>query len=799
MKTGDYSSPKTKHDNLIRMQNNFKRLESLADQTAVHRKKIEFGLSQLRNYAQIYSQTADSTPLTSNEIEYSHNFTATIVDLRSLIIQNLLQNWTNNTIENPADTVLKQIREVFVRIRKIGSQMNEDASVAIKPDSPEWIQYHLLDLRAIHASFIQYRKLPDFDKHLAALIDQRLQSIDDFFQKNASETNIISRTYSPIPVTYQSWRVSIEDFEEVKSIGNGVSATVFYGKDKRTNEEVAIKKFKFAKINGSKLQSFQREVAVLATAIHPSVIKLVGATDSMPFCIITEWMPNGTLYHDLHYYHHLDQTGKTIAAFDIARGMQFLHKKQIVHRDLKSLNILLDQDHHIRICDFGFSRHASDSSLMSQNIGTPHWMAPEILSTTMNYTSKVDVYAYGIVLWEIATGQTPYQGKDSMRIINDVRFNDSRPFLPADINPPMRDLITQCWDRDPDVRPTFDEIVRKFEKELVMMNDCNRELFSDHVRKSITSSEMQERKAKEIIKKILTDEIEFDQAVKQLKEITIPHESIDSIWNIELVEKNKITHPSIVADYLEMFIKTSKLGDVSTILRSLPKKSVSPNVINKLVDEIPTGSIEIDTDIVVAGCRNGAHDLVALYSVKFEDTILALNVCANEGVDKTLKTAVVDRCVQCLVLNNADLAAAALRCLISLDELRRIQFDTLSRLLFSIDVALCSCAYLALAQIALEGRCPPDELLEKIYFEMEHDHRAGISMIAFCKNPEVVPKIVKFMESKPFVNDDSLKTLVVAANIEELHVAIKNILDHNDFEEKLPEQIENIKRFKRLL
>jgi hypothetical protein len=63
----------------------------------------------------------------------------------------------------------------------------------------------------------------------------------------------------------------------------------------------------------------------LATAAHPTLLKLIGATDVPPFCIITEWMPNGSLYHDLHVHHQLDATGRTIAAFDIARGMQFLH------------------------------------------------------------------------------------------------------------------------------------------------------------------------------------------------------------------------------------------------------------------------------------------------------------------------------------------------------------------------------------------------------------------------------------------------------------------------------------------
>ena len=840
-KPGSSRQP-TRNDNYKRMTTNIHRIETLADQTAVHRKKFEFALSQLRKFAQSYSKCADDTVLSSAELSATEDFTNCLQELRSIIIENLLQTWTIPTIENPTSTVLDHLHDVFSKIHKIAGSMDNEASLEIDPDSDEWIKYHILDLRAIHASFAQYKKLKDFDPMLARSIDQRLASIDKLLAEN-SQDDIVPRTFSPIPVNYQSWRVSITDFEEIKPIGNGVSATVFYGRDKRNNQEVAIKKFKFAKMNGSKLQSFQREVAVLATAIHPAVVRLIGATESMPFCIITEWMPNSSLYHDLHVHHHLDQTGKTIAAFDIARGMQFLHSCQIVHRDLKSLNVLLDINYHIRICDFGFSRHATDTSLMSQNIGTPHWMAPELLSTSSNYTSKIDVYAYGIVLWELATGQTPYSGMDSHYIIQQVLSNDIRPSLPPDINPAMRDLITQCWDRNPDVRPSFDEIVKKFEIENVMMNGANLEEFKKYIRESATTSENQARMVEKIMSDSIKGEIDLKTTIKMLKNVEIPRDSIDVAWNTQILginfgnrnqndnsnldndpskemkkedindnESNEYKHDNIsfdsirpekakyIAEYVAMFLKTSKLGEASEILRKLPRKSIPNDIISQFVEEIPTGSAEIDTNIAIAGCRNGIHDLVALYSANTDDTILALNVCSHEGVDIRLRAAIVDRCVQSLVLNNTELAAAALKCLLSIGEFKRIQFDVLNNFLTSTNDALSSCAYLAITAMAFENRFPPEDMFDLMLEKMQCDRRSSIAIVSLCKDPHLADKFLTLMEEKPVISEESLKALIMTSKTDKsLNPRIKTILERNDYKGKIPTLIEFVDRFTKTL
>jgi serine/threonine protein kinase len=108
-------------------------------------------------------------------------------------------------------------------------------------------------------------------------------------------------------------------------------------------------------------------VSQLATAKHPAVLKLIGATDTSAFVIITEWMPNSSLFMiSAIPTGWMRPGGRVIAAFDIACRMQFLHSCHIVHRDLKSSNVLLDARYRIRICDFGFSRFASEDNPKTQ-------------------------------------------------------------------------------------------------------------------------------------------------------------------------------------------------------------------------------------------------------------------------------------------------------------------------------------------------------------------------------------------------------------------------------------------------
>jgi serine/threonine protein kinase len=751
-----------------------RRIEQLADQTAVHRKKFEFVLSNIRKFCLAYSGHSDSSPPSEAEAAAARRFSQQLSGIRDIISQYLLQTWALPTIEHPSTVVLDQLKDIFGKIQEAMAILDAAASSDVTVTDGQWLQYHSLDLRAIHASFTQYLGLKGIERQLRKAIETRLASINHWLEASGVD-NCASRSFSPIPMNYQSWRVNYSHFEETCAIAQGLSATIYYGRDRRNGAEVAIKKFYFQKLNGSKLQTFQREVAVLATVQHPTLVRLIGATDTPPFCIITEWMPNASLYHDLHHNHRLDGTSKTIAAFDIARGMEYLHACHIVHRDMKSLNVLLDANNRIRICDFGFSRHAGDGQ-MNQNFGTPHWMAPELMIKHNNYTAKVDVFAFGIVLWELATEQTPYAGLEAPQIIQQVTQKDLRPTFPADMNPGMKDLISQCWDKNPDIRPEFSEIVRRIQSTEAMFNGCNRDALLQYVSEHVTTVEQHSRDVDAMIRQVVAGEIDLKMLVRQLVKKGVPPDRVEQCWTQigPLLSKFK---PEDVAGFAGLFVKTSKLGEAARLLRGLDRRMASSEVMNLFVSEIPTGSEEIDANIVIAACRNGCADLCAVYAINPFDIALALNVVAATGVDPLLQEAVIDRCVQSLGISNPELSLAALRCLLSVGDMKRIPFNILRTMSASADRPLSSCGYVALTILPMNGCFPPPDLFQELLTRIDSDRRAVCPVVAACRDEQLAHAMIDLFEKKPPNDPEYLvKGLAAAARHAALRVRIGNLV-----------------------
>jgi serine/threonine protein kinase len=184
-------------------------------------------------------------------------------------------------------------------------------------------------------------------------------------------------------------------------------------------------------------------------------------------------MSGGTLYTRLHSsVGGLDATQKTIVALGVACGMEFFHSKRLIHRDLKSLNILLDEDGHPRIADFGLSRVWGDC-VMTQKVGTKQWMAPEVIRGA-KYDEKADVYSFGIVLWELLTQLEPFKDFNEYHLMTRVVIEGVRPRIPATCPTKLAQLIANCWDGNPENRPSFKTISEMFRSDKVSFEgtDC---------------------------------------------------------------------------------------------------------------------------------------------------------------------------------------------------------------------------------------------------------------------------------------------------------------------------------------
>ncbi|OWM65396.1 serine/threonine/tyrosine-protein kinase HT1-like [Punica granatum] len=208
-------------------------------------------------------------------------------------------------------------------------------------------------------------------------------------------------------------------------------------------------------------KQFTSEVALLFRLEHPNIITFVAACKKPPvFCIIMEYMSGGSLRKFLHQQEPYSVPLNLVLklALDIAHGMQYLHSQGILHRDLKSENLLLGEDMCVKVADFGISCLESQCKSAKGFTSTYRWMAPEMIKEK-HHTKKVDVYSFGIVLWELLTALTPFDDMTPEQAAFAVCQKDARPPLPPECPAAFRHLISRCWSSNPNRRPYFDEIV----------------------------------------------------------------------------------------------------------------------------------------------------------------------------------------------------------------------------------------------------------------------------------------------------------------------------------------------------
>ncbi|KAK9167950.1 hypothetical protein Syun_000090 [Stephania yunnanensis] len=214
---------------------------------------------------------------------------------------------------------------------------------------------------------------------------------------------------------------------------------------------------------------FAREISMMSRVKHNNLVKFIGACKD-PMVIVTELLPGMSLRKYLIDIRpkQLDLIVAIGFALDIARAMECLHANGIIHRDLKPDNLLLTENQKsVKLADFGLAREESVTEMMTAETGTYRWMAPELYSTVTlrqgekkHYNNKVDVYSFGIVLWELLTNRMPFEGMSNLQAAYAAAFKQVRPTLPEGIHPDLAFVIQSCWVEDPNLRPSFDQIIR---------------------------------------------------------------------------------------------------------------------------------------------------------------------------------------------------------------------------------------------------------------------------------------------------------------------------------------------------
>jgi tRNA A-37 threonylcarbamoyl transferase component Bud32 len=294
------------------------------------------------------------------------------------------------------------------------------------------------------------------DKHKSGIKLKSIKSSRDTLMDETGTLNIcLSIPYSELKIR--------------KQLGSGASGIVYKGRWQHTN--VAIKQLHSIEFVPGAKEEFIRETSIMANLRHSNIVQLRGVCLEPHYCIVMEFMEKGALFNVLQDeaeilpWHPI----RWQIAIDISRGLAYLHSLNILHRDLKSLNVLLNSDMHAKLTDFGLSKIKTEmiKTMTQGTLGTPRWVAPELIisdedskTQKREYTKKADMYSYGIILNEIASRQIPFAEVENEIVVLQKITQGKRPSIPKDCPSGYAELITRCWSQRPEDRPDADEAVQ---------------------------------------------------------------------------------------------------------------------------------------------------------------------------------------------------------------------------------------------------------------------------------------------------------------------------------------------------
>ncbi|MFN7097204.1 MAG: protein kinase, partial [Gammaproteobacteria bacterium] len=252
------------------------------------------------------------------------------------------------------------------------------------------------------------------------------------------------------------------DIEFDKKIAAGSFGNVYLGRF--FEQEVAIKEVACAE--GIERDEFIREVKILSNLRSRYVTRFYAAClEPSRGCILMEYVGGGTLHAYLAANPKLDLIKRYDLTVEIARGLYYLHANKVLHRDLKSANILVTSTGHAKLADFGLAKTAASDIKTIGEIKQSQayeWLAPETLQRGVTYDEKADIYSLGVIIWQIYTGKMPYS--ELKQDVCDYVAKGGREAIPDNVPTSMAKLIQLCWDANPNKRPKCIEVIEYLDK-----------------------------------------------------------------------------------------------------------------------------------------------------------------------------------------------------------------------------------------------------------------------------------------------------------------------------------------------
>jgi aurora kinase len=277
--------------------------------------------------------------------------------------------------------------------------------------------------------------------------------------------NKVLDRFLPVPETVQQGlepEPKITDFTLKKILGVGSFGRVLLVQHKVTQAQYAIKAIdKRLPDNIEEKPYFRREIEIMYKINHPNVVKLYGHFEDNTYCyFVMEYMPRGNLYSFVPQ-NGIPVIGTQTAVSlikDVISALYYLHNMTppIIHRDIKPENILVNEQMRAKLSDFGWSNYLSGNNKRTTICGTPVYLAPEIINE-FGHDEKIDIWCVGVLLFELLTGEPPWEGDDVTTVKNNIA--QMRIKWPRNMDPDARDIISKILRYIPEERPSWREII----------------------------------------------------------------------------------------------------------------------------------------------------------------------------------------------------------------------------------------------------------------------------------------------------------------------------------------------------
>ncbi|OHT10763.1 TKL family protein kinase [Tritrichomonas foetus] len=513
-----------------KLQIEVRKLIDISKKVHVHRSLLTSLCNKLRHYSiSIDHLNKNDRPIDEKEECQFDKLEKVFHQLQEIYLFQYEENWYNYLSNNPISSFLEEINQYVDNINKISVKLKLFENPPLQWDEKITLDENIHDLNVLQNLFEDIKTSNQSEK-LNEILSLKNAIIGSPNASKSKRNKFLSRkTIKESLSPFEQWEIDLNEVEFQKKIGSGGFADVYLGYLKTDGTIVAVKQLHQQKFDEYMLEMFQREVTSLSELNHFSILPFVGAHMKPPYCIITEYMNGGSLFYRIHAKDPSDRltpTKLTIIALGIAYGMSYLHAKQMIHRDLKSLNILLDANDYPKICDFGLTR-TKTNEMMTGRIGTCQWMAPEVLSS-QKYNEKADVYSYGIILWEMLTGDIPYRGLNDIQIAVQVCKNHSRPKIPRSCPQNLHKFIKYCWNEDPSKRPDFNTICKALEDGTILFPGTDVSALKNYV-KTFSATSMAQSNLQTFAQLIPTDIDPYYVSYDDINDMVMNLKNDDSI------------------------------------------------------------------------------------------------------------------------------------------------------------------------------------------------------------------------------------------------------------------------------